>query len=196
LNEIANLQRFGVKLFAQKFAVGQQEIIPIFHRWIQQQWLPGHLLIDVAEYTHVHHGPGIVLVGHEANISTDENEGKAGLQYLRKQPQPGDLGERITSVLRTTLTLAERLEREPELAGRLQFDRHKFVFIANDRLLAPNTAETFEALRETVSAATMAIAGGDRELTLSRHPQEKGLLRILVEGKNLLPSSLAQPANA
>ena len=88
--------KFGVKLFiTNPTAKSLKEFIPVFHGWIQRQALPGHMLLDVHDYSHVHHGPGILLVAHEANLSIDEAEGRRGLVYIRKQP--GNLaGTRIT----------------------------------------------------------------------------------------------------
>ncbi len=39
------------------------DFIPLFHRWIQEQAIDGHLLIDVHDYSHIQQGPGILLVG-------------------------------------------------------------------------------------------------------------------------------------
>lgn len=34
-----------------------RDVVPVFHRWLQDQRLPGELLIDVADYSHVTGGP-------------------------------------------------------------------------------------------------------------------------------------------
>jgi hypothetical protein len=50
--------KYDLKLFldaASRFDL--EECIPIFHRWIQDQALD-EVLIDVADYRHVHHGRG------------------------------------------------------------------------------------------------------------------------------------------
>ena len=47
-----------------------EEFIPVFHDWIQTQQL-AELLIDVADYRHVPHGPGVVLVAHDAHYAMD-----------------------------------------------------------------------------------------------------------------------------
>ncbi|MCS7047943.1 MAG: hypothetical protein NZ483_01440, partial [Verrucomicrobiae bacterium] len=78
--------KFGVKFFiTNPEAKPLKDFIPVFHGWIQRQALPGHLLIDVHDYSHVYQGPGILLVAHEANISIDQSEGRPGLLYLRKR---------------------------------------------------------------------------------------------------------------
>src|SRR5215216_2280933 len=71
-----------VKFFVEDASrIRGEQFVPIFHSWIQQQAIPGHLLIDVADYQHVSGGPGTVLVAHEANFSMDGEEGRLGLLY-------------------------------------------------------------------------------------------------------------------
>ena len=55
--------KIAVKFFAD--VTGTQNdlhFVPIFHSWIQAQAVPEHLLIDVADYAHVHNGPGTCLI--------------------------------------------------------------------------------------------------------------------------------------
>jgi hypothetical protein len=66
-----NLQKVGVKFFVEKGAdIPLSSFIPVFHRWIQDDKLEG-MLVDVTEYTHVHQGPGVVLIAHEDNYGLD-----------------------------------------------------------------------------------------------------------------------------
>ena len=44
---------------------------------------------DVADYSHMHAGPGIVLVANDANVSIDESDDRRGLLYSRKSPLSG-----------------------------------------------------------------------------------------------------------
>ena len=75
-----DLHRLGVKFFAaDPTSIKLPDFIPVFHEWIQKQNLTGHLLIDVHDYSHVHHGPGILLVAHEGNVSLENEEGRPGL---------------------------------------------------------------------------------------------------------------------
>jgi hypothetical protein len=125
--------KFGIKLFfTNPAAKPLRDFIPVFHGWIQRQALPGHLLIDVHDYSHVHHGPGILLVSHEANLSIDEAEGRRGLVYIRKQPA-------------TLLEIAEAARQTAKLLGE-PFDSGKFEVFVNDRLSAPSAAQIAEAV--------------------------------------------------
>src|SRR5471032_3277875 len=93
--------KLTVKIFTDSDPFAPDEFIPIFHRWIQDQSLPNHLLIDVADYAHVPAGPGTLVVASEANIHMDRSENRLGLLYVRKQPLAGanTLHDQLRSVL-------------------------------------------------------------------------------------------------
>ena len=67
------------------------ELIPVFHRWVATQAMP-ELLVDVADLRHVPAGPGVILVGSEADYSLDHSGGEWGLQYRRKNVVDGSNG--------------------------------------------------------------------------------------------------------
>lgn len=155
------LQKIGIKFFVEEGSgVDLDEFIPIFHRWIQSKAVPDHLLIDVADYRHVHEGPGILLVAHEAILFLDQSDGKPGLLYLRKQPLDGGFGDRFAVLLKTTLDCCRRLEGEPELAGKVKFGGREFQILSNDRLLSPNTEDAASALKPALSQALDALYPG------------------------------------
>ena len=138
-----------LKFFAQDpAAVPHAALVPAFHAFIQEAALPDHLLIDVADYQHVHDGPGTLLVSHEANIYMDNGEGRPGVLYQRKQPFAGtsSFRERLARAFAATLRVAARLEDQPRFEGRLKFRTDEILFRINDRLAAPNTPETFAGI--------------------------------------------------
>jgi hypothetical protein len=137
-----------VKLFVQDDSrLDAHEFVPIFHSWIQQRSVPDHLVIDVSDYAHVHHGPGTLLVTHEANFYTDMGEGRLGLMYARKQPVAGTFSDRVRQAFVATLEGANRLETDPCLAGRIKFKTDEILVSIADRLKAPSTPETFKAVQ-------------------------------------------------
>jgi len=149
-HSIDGLQRMGLKLFLGDTArVDPHEVVPVLHRWIQTSAID-QLLIDVADYTHLHEGPSVVLIAHEGNFVLDQGGGRMGLQYFRKQPVEGPLAVRLTSLCRTLVKAAALLEAEPALNGRARFRTDELELVANDRLLAPNTTDAFEALRRSL----------------------------------------------
>ena len=137
-----DFHRIGVKWLARESVpLDLLELIPVFHRWIQDSVL-GDLLIDVAEYTHMHHGPGVLIIAHEGNYGYDETGGERGLLYYSKQPLPeSDLASRLAHVARKGLKACVLFEREPGIGKHVSFPGDRLEVFANDRLLAPNTDE-------------------------------------------------------
>jgi len=171
------LTRFGLKLFATDPAAMQgRKFVPIFHSWIQKQAVEKHQLIDVHDYSHIHHGPGILLVGHEGNFSTEMGEGVPGLVYFRKQPA-GTFEENLRASLKAVLQAAALIEAEPGLEGRAQFRRDEVLFISNDRLLAPNNEATIEGIKPT-----LVKVFGDKATLAAVRPGTRDRLTIRISG--------------
>ena len=189
------LQKFGIKLFAVEPAdVRLTEFIPVFHRWIQNRVVEG-LLIDVADYGHVVDGPGIVLVAHEGNYAMDETGGRLGLLYLRKQPLGGDLAGRLARAAEIALEACRELERAPELAGRLKFRTDEILVFANDRLVAPNTEETWKTFEpELGEFLSRLFPGAELELERERDPKERFTMTVKVKGMSDVGTLLARLA--
>ena len=117
-----NLQCVNVKLLAKDPEdVDLEPLIPVFHNWIQGQVFE-ELLLDVADYRHVHEGPGVVLIGHQANYSVDNTDNRLGVRYNRKAPLEGSNQDRLKQATRAALTAFHRLEGEAGLNGKLQFN--------------------------------------------------------------------------
>ncbi len=149
---LMDLYRLGIKVFcAEPAPLDLPALIPVFHRFIQGHSLDG-LLIDVADYSHVHHGPGILLIAHEGNYALDECGGRRGLVYYAKRRGEDTLAQRLATVCRRAFTACRRLAEQPEIAGRLVFSGEELQVFANDRLVAPNTDQTFAALRRAFEA--------------------------------------------
>ncbi len=139
------LQHVNVKLLVQNPEEANLEpLIPVFHSWIENQ-NGDELLIDVADYTHVPAGPGVVLIGHEGNYSVDNTRNRLGVRYNRKAVLDGSNQDRLTQATRGALTACRRLEAEPRLGGKFRFNGQDIEIFINDRLTAPNDAATREA---------------------------------------------------
>ena len=142
-------QRFGIKFFAaQPFEPGPRAVIPIFHEWIQQHRLDDELLIDVADYSHVHHGPGVLLMSHEAQYGLDQADGKLGLFYSRRRKGEGDVHARLSAAFRAALRACHLLQEEPALDGKLRFRFDEVEFQIHDRLLGRRSPEAFEVVKK------------------------------------------------
>ena len=121
------------------------DAVPVFHRWIREHAVENELLIDVADYKHVVDGPGILLVGHEADCGLEVVDGKLGLLYTRKR----EVGDSLTGAFQTlfaqSLSAARRLESEPELAGlRVHTDAADVAIL--DRLHFENSDDGVNAI--------------------------------------------------
>jgi len=151
------LQKINVKFFAEEKApIPLTTFIDVFHSWIQAT---DGIYLDVADYSHMQAGPGIVLVAHQANISIDEGGGRRGLLYSRKAPLEGSNKEKLRKVFRAALEYCRRLEEEPALKGDLKFRVDEVEIIINDRLIAPNTEETYAAIKFDLEQSLSRIYG-------------------------------------
>ena len=173
--------RLGVKFYADDPAsIRLEDFIPIFHEWIQQQSLAGHLLIDIDDYSHMHQGPGILLVAHEGNFSIDMTDGRPGLLYYRKIPTTFPPAEQLTTIVKAAFQACRQIEEEASLKGRVHFRSDELLIIANDRLHAPNEDETFRELRPVLSSALNAVfrKSNFKLARASADPKERFAVRV------------------
>ncbi len=173
------LQQIDIKVFVKKGEdIPPYDFMPVLQRWIQKHTIPG-ALIDVADYSHIHNGPGIILVAHEHNVSVDYNEGRMGLLFHQKQPLDGSLQERMKLCLKYAFMACVELQREPEFDGRLEFDSTKVLFLANDRLHAPNDDVTGGQVEEQLSEVAGRIFDGELDLhRRSDDPRDRIVIEV------------------
>lgn len=173
-----DLQKINVKFFAAgSGGVRLTDFIDIFNSWIQSS--EGEYY-DVADYSHMQAGPGIVLVTHEANIGMDNTGNRLGLLYNRKQPLHGSNVEKLQFVFRTALEFCQRVEKEPALKGKMRFQGHEALFIVNDRLLAPNTEEIFRAVKPELEALAGRLFG-EGEFTLDHDGDPRQRFSVFIK---------------
>lgn len=180
--------KISAKLLAAQDNFPHDAFVPVFHRWIQEQLIPGHLLIDVADYAHVPNGPGTVLIAHEANFHMDRSEGRLGIMYVRKTALPGAFADRLRAVLTETFSAATRLEQEPSLAGKLRFKTDEIVIRFHDRLLAPSTPETFDAIKPDLQKIAKLIYP-NAPFTIEPHIDPRKLLEARIKSSLSAPIS-------
>jgi hypothetical protein len=159
-----DVQKIAIKLFAADPVPPLHDFIPVFHRWIQTHAVADHLLIDVADYAHVIAGPGVVLVSSEANFYIDYAGNRPGLLYVRKTPLPGNFGERLETVTVACLRAAKLLEEDAALVGKLRFKTDELLVRLNDRLLAPNTDDTFARSKDALASLATTFFGAGATL--------------------------------
>ena len=151
-----DLYRICVKLYASAASPRDETLVPVFHDWIRRRALDV-TLIDVADYAHVPESPGVMLIAHEASFSLDRADGRYGLLVQRRRPTPEGIDDVLQRTLRQALDVADKLEQEPRLKGKLSFDRSHVRVESNDRLLAPNDAASYATLATHVTSAAAAV---------------------------------------
>ena len=167
------IRAVDVKVFATKGdAIDPYEFMGVLQRWIRDHTIPG-ILIDVADYSHIPQGNGIVLVGHEANVNVDYAGGRMGVLYRYKWPAEPDTAGRIEAAVKSALDAAQKLENEPEFKGRLEFDKTAVEIISNDRLRAPNTDEAAAGFSAAVEKAVSRVLSGAKVVRVSGDARER-----------------------
>jgi hypothetical protein len=174
-----DIVRIGAKLYAENPGViVAEDYVPLFHGWIQEGALDG-TPIDVADYKHVPDGPGIMLIGHDADRALDLGEGRPGVVYQRKREGTGSLEERFAAAIAAADRTAADIEADPAANG-VRFERDEILLRVNDRLRAPNDDATFGDLRPAIAGALAAVRPG-RDARVDRVTDDpKGPLTIRV----------------
>jgi hypothetical protein len=188
-----DLYKFGIKFFATGAEnLDILKLIPIYHRWIQQNALED-LLIDVADYSHVPAGPGVMLIAHEGNYALDETGHERGIVYYSKHRLAGDLAERFAQVAGKALKAARLMSEDAELEGALKVPGNRLQFFANDRLVAPNTDAVYGEIEPALESFLDRLYGGAK-YTLERERDEKERLsvRVQADGEVALETLLAR----
>jgi hypothetical protein len=176
-----NSPKYDLKIFLDTMSqVDLAEFIPVFHGWIQTQAL-AELLIDVADYRHVHHGPGVVLIAHDAHYAMDTATGRPGLLYSRRREThpsrrtPQNVAARLRSILHCALTACQQLEADPALHGRLQFRGDTLQLRYNDRLPVASASAAYEALQQHLRPCLTLLYPGQRLEVTPLHSRDARL---------------------
>jgi hypothetical protein len=176
--------KLSLKLYARGPIPDPALFTATFHEFIRRKDLP-ELMIDVVDYGHVHEGPAVLFVGHEADYAIDLGEGRAGLFHQRKRAKAvgdGSFAATLEDSLRRTLDVAAHLEREPRLAG-LVFATDELLLRIADRLHAPNEPATFEAVEANLRSLAARLWGADTAVTFERG-DGRGLFTARLRGRS------------
>ena len=175
-----NLQHVNVKIYVDgDLNVDTGRFIEVFQRWIAEQSM-NELLIDVADYRHVPAGPGVVLVGREADYAMDNSGNRYGLLYNRKALLEGSNEDRFRQALLSAAHACQLLEAEFEGEGPLTFNRQEFELLINDRALAPNTPETYAACKPELEVFLKNVFGHN-EFSLEHRSDPRSRFGVTVK---------------
>ena len=177
-------QRVGVKVFLEnQESFDRDRVIAVFHRWIQEDRLPG-TLIDVHDYTHVTGGPGVLLVAHQWHLRTDQADGRIGLEYELKRGSSGTLAERLREAIAGVLEAASALEQDTGDEDPMRFATREMAFRFTDRLAVPTTDAAFEEVIAELDEILSDVYGGVKfEFEKIGHAHGPLTLRMRVTGE-------------
>lgn len=172
-----NATKVQVKIYSENLQVEDAEqFVPVFHRWIRDSVLD-EMVIDVADYTHVPEGPGVVLVGHGSDYYVDVADNRPGLLYSRKRALPEGV-DLVEDGLRRALNATRLLGEEASLATKPVFSTRELLIRIPDRLHMQNDEESFARVRDNVAAALERVLPGQKfELTREGDRREPLTLR-------------------
>ncbi len=174
------LQHVNVKIFVDgEMTVDPARFIEVFHGWVAEQSM-NEMMIDVADYRHVPDGPGVVMVGHEADYAMDNAGGRDGLLYNRKAALDVSNEDRIRQAVTSAASACQRLEAAFADGDGLKFSRQEFVVFINDRALAPNTSETYQACKPELESSLTSVLGHD-DFTLEHHSDPRSRFGVGVK---------------
>jgi len=174
--------KIGVKVYFEK----GQDIAPdawfrMFNTWISANEGPD-VLIDVVDYHHVKNGPVTLLVAHEYDISIDDADGRRGVFFSRKQPTEGNFGARLSDAIKQTCEICQRIEADGQVGNQVAFLGNEARLVLNDRLLAPNTAETLQTIQADLDAV-LGKAYGGAKVSVSRRDDVKARFTLDVKAE-------------
>lgn len=144
-----NLQKIQWKIYFDAASKPDPaEFFRVFNSWIPNS---PEIFVDVADYKHVHDGPAVLLYGHTTDYALDLTDRRPGLLYSRKGEMEGTNGDKLK---KTFVELCRSALKLP-----MQFSTADFKFLVNDRALAPNNTQTFEAIKGDLDKFCQKIFG-------------------------------------
>ena len=174
-----DLQQINIKVFVTADSlINYENFIKVFNRWMEEADQDDYL--NYADYSHTSAGPGVLLISKRANYSIDNAMNRHGFLYNRKHKIEGENREKIRQAFVETLNQCQRLEKAEELENEVHFTSQEILFMINNRHIAPNTSEMFEAIKSELTPLLEQMYGSTN-FTLDRTSEdvrERFALRI------------------
>jgi len=111
--------------------ISVEKVINEFHKWVKEQQ-PSQLHLDVADYSHVPDGPGILLVGFHEIIAFRLNAVEPELVITQKSPLEGEDACNLVHCLENACRYAKQFVQA--FASDISIDTQNFYVGLNDRL--------------------------------------------------------------
>ena len=155
-----DLQQINIKVFTTEDSdINYENFIRVFNRWMAEGEPDEYL--NYADYSFTHAGPGVLLISASTNYSIDAARSRHGFLYNRKHKVEGDNREKIHQAFTETLQRCVRLEEAEELENAVHLNGDEILFFINNRHIAPNTQEMFDAIQPDLTAVLAQMYGGD-----------------------------------
>jgi len=135
------MHKFGLKRKIKSINTDIESFVPLFHNWIQEDRIPNHIMVDVANYKHILDGPGIMLIAHEGHFSLDFEDNDLGLLYMRKTPLGDNISETLSSIQQILDFAVELIKTDSKVCEKIEFSE-QYQLISNDRYEFPNDVES------------------------------------------------------
>ncbi|MCK6547952.1 hypothetical protein L6R52_19025 [Myxococcota bacterium] len=180
--------KISVKLFfRERVTIDPHVLVPILRRWVRERTFAGERLVDVVGYTHETHGPWVMLVGTGALWIVDSKHGRPGLRFTRRRTARegfGRLSARTTprAALRAAYAGALTAARLLTIDTGIAFSSSELEVEIADRLLAPNTPETYARAEPDLRAFGREVFESPKLLPVSA-ADPSALFRVSIEGQ-------------
>lgn len=178
--------------------IDYHEVIRIFHRWIQAD-ITDELAIDVADYSHVPAGPGVMLIAHEGFYAIEPGaEERVGVLYNTREAREGSNEDRIRRAVLQAVKAADLLQKDDLWKERVAFDAKTVRIAVNDRAVVANDDASLEALRPALDAALQGVFGRPFKLTrVLADPRERLTIEaVAADGASIDPREVLAAAGA
>ena len=165
-----DLQQINIKVFTTEDShINYENFIRVFNRWMAEGEPDEYL--NYADYSFTHAGPGVLLISASTNYSIDAASSRHGFLYNRKHKVEGNNREKLLQAFTETLQSCVRVEEAKELENEVHLNGDEILFMINNRHIAPNTQEMFEAIQPELTAVLEQMYGGN-DFTVERASED------------------------
>ena len=155
-----DLQQINIKVFTTEDShINYENFIRVFNRWMAEGEPEEYL--NYADYSFTEAGPGVLLISKGTNYSIDAARYRHGFLYNQKHKVEGDNRQKIHQAFTETLQRCVRIEEAEELENAVHLNGDEILFFINNRHIAPNTQEMFDAIQPDLTAVLEQMYGGD-----------------------------------
>jgi hypothetical protein len=142
------LKKLAIKIpFSRAELPSTERWIELMNVWIRDNVIPG-TLIDVADYSHMVNGPGIVLVAHEYILSLDHQNGWSGLRISSRR----DTGKEAKDELKGLVSILAKASISVSGEFDLSLDTSRVEISALDRLNQGGKDEIIALAKEVLGS--------------------------------------------